>query len=224
MQRGTAQHTNPGAFMRANRQATRARRVRIGLLAAGLLLLSACTPTWDWREIRPVDEPVAVMLPAKPASMTRDLSLAGAPVKMTMHGALVEGQRFTVAWIRLDKNEEGDAGAAAATTSAAPVPPSPSDALDAMQTGMLSNIAGTIDREEARTVRVIDTAGNTIAQREGRFIDASGQAQGEAVRLQGLFVGSGRNLVQFVVIGQPWSDDAAATFFESAALRRSAGD
>lgn len=164
--------------------------------------LSACAPTWDWREVRPDGQPVAMMLPAKPAEMSRAIDLNGLPVQMTMHGALVQGQRFTAAWLRLATGTQTD------------------QPLQSMQTGMLRNIEGSIDRQEARTIRLMDASGRPVGERAATFIDAHGQALGKPVRMQAVFAADGNTLAQFVVMGMPWSDEAAATFFDSIALRQ----
>jgi hypothetical protein len=45
----------------------------------------ACTPTLDWREVRPSGSGVQLMLPCKPASHARAVTLAGAQVEMSLY-------------------------------------------------------------------------------------------------------------------------------------------
>ncbi|MEZ5740990.1 MAG: hypothetical protein R3E68_17105 [Burkholderiaceae bacterium] len=44
--------------------------------------LAACTPAFDWRELRPDDAPMLFMMPAKASSLARDINLDGLAVRM----------------------------------------------------------------------------------------------------------------------------------------------
>lgn len=182
-----------------------------------VIVLSACTPTWDWREIRPTDAPLSVMLPGKPAEMTRTIDLDGVPVAMTMHGALVDGLRFTAAWFDLPVAGSGIDGAAGARAESQRE--ATDRALAAMQAGMLRNIAGTIENQALRRVPLLDTTGKPQGDRVAQFIDATGTVQGESMRMQAMFTADGSHCMQFVIVGKPWSDGAAQTFFAGVRLR-----
>jgi hypothetical protein len=61
--------------------------MRTSVLAGGALALAtaACSPTFDWRETRPEGAAgLQAMFPCRPASHARRVTLAGAPVEMTM--------------------------------------------------------------------------------------------------------------------------------------------
>jgi len=62
------------------------RAVRRAGAAAGLALLAGCAPEYNWREIRAADDGYVVMLPDKPAALTRRIDLDGLPVSMSMKG------------------------------------------------------------------------------------------------------------------------------------------
>ena len=66
----------------------------IGLL---LVLAAACSPNYNWREVRPSDLGLAVMLPGKPATLTQRVRLDNLDLVMTMAGAKVDDIPFTVA-------------------------------------------------------------------------------------------------------------------------------
>jgi hypothetical protein len=54
------------------------------LVPAGLLLLAGCSPTLDWREVRPEGSGAVALFPCKPDSRSREVNLAGAPVRLTL--------------------------------------------------------------------------------------------------------------------------------------------
>ncbi len=54
-----------------------------GLIALALGL-TACTPTLNWRELRPEGSQARLMLPCKPASHARRVALAGQTIEMSM--------------------------------------------------------------------------------------------------------------------------------------------
>lgn len=58
--------------------------------------LSACTPTLDWREVRPEGSGARALFPCRPVSHARQLALAGAPVRMTMHACSAGGVVFAL--------------------------------------------------------------------------------------------------------------------------------
>ena len=60
------------------------------------LTLAACSPKFDWREVRGSEAPFSILLPAKPASISRELKLDGVLLKMQMTAADVDGISFAV--------------------------------------------------------------------------------------------------------------------------------
>ncbi|RPH64206.1 MAG: hypothetical protein EHM83_08635, partial [Burkholderiales bacterium] len=94
--------------------------------AACALALSACSPDYNWREIRQPADGYLVMLPARPASMSRPINLDGLAVTMAMTGARVDDQTFTVGAVRLPDSEPATREKAGA----------------AMRAAMVRNIAG----------------------------------------------------------------------------------
>lgn len=76
-------------------QITSIRFCKAACIAATALLL-ACSPTYDWREIRSADANFMVMFPGKPASHSRPVNLDGTQVTMSMTAAEVDGVTFAV--------------------------------------------------------------------------------------------------------------------------------
>ncbi|AMO98462.1 putative transmembrane protein [Collimonas arenae] len=66
------------------------------LLLCAVLLLGACSPKFNWREVRGKDASYSVLLPAKPATFARQIDLDGTQVTMTMTAAKVDDMVFAV--------------------------------------------------------------------------------------------------------------------------------
>ena len=62
-----------------------------------LAALSACTPTFNWREVRFEQAGLSALLPCKPDRATRVVQLGGQAVTATMAGCEAGGAMFTVA-------------------------------------------------------------------------------------------------------------------------------
>lgn len=192
------------------------------LWGLALLMLAGCSPTYDWRQVEPEQAPVTVALPAKPAQMTRSINLDGLKVSMEMHGARAGGQSYTVGWVRLPP-----ATAEPGTETPALEPQVLAQqrkklvqkTLKAMQAGMLNNIAAEPGVAQERTLRLVDSSGQKVGLIPAVFVDVIGSARGTPQRMQALFAALGDDLVQFVVLGETWSDEAAAIFIESAQVR-----
>lgn len=164
------------------------------LRAAGIgcvFLLAACSPKFDWREVRGGGAPYIVTLPAKPASHTREINLDGLQVSMTMTAAEVDNVTFAVG---------------AAELPDATLAPK---ALAAMKNALVRNIGGTIRSEKiGATPATID-------------IEASGppapNSAGQPRLLMARFHSRDKYIYQIVVVGseKKVSREAADTFFTS---------
>jgi len=74
------------------------------------LLAVACTPTLDWREIRPEGGALIAMFPCRPDRHVRDVTLAGVRTRMNLMVCEAGGNTFALAWIDVP----GAAGTSAA--------------------------------------------------------------------------------------------------------------
>ena len=70
--------------------------LRNTVFIASLLLLSACSPKFDWREVRSETASYIVALPTKPTTYTRKIDLKGIPVSMTMIASTAASSARTV--------------------------------------------------------------------------------------------------------------------------------
>jgi hypothetical protein len=156
-----------------------------------VLALSGCSPKYDWREIKGSSAPYVVMLPGKPASHTRDLTLDGNQVSMTMTATEVDGATFAVADAQLP-----DAARAKSV-------------LQAMKEGMVRNIGGKVTREKAE-----DSGGQSMVE-----LDATGQAApgGQPRHLSARFIQKGQRVYQVIVLstGKPVEQEQIDTFLTS---------
>lgn len=169
------------------------------LIAAALLTLAGCSPTYNWRETRLAEQGVAVMLPGKPTSMTQRIRLSDLDLVMTMTGALVDDMPFTVACATLPDDQ-------AATRERV---------LEAMRAGMLRNIAAGEPRTEPVTLRHVDAQGKTIADSQGVRVAASGAAQGRPMRMVAVFAGHAKRACQAVALGGALPEEEARIFVDS---------
>jgi hypothetical protein len=146
---------------------------------AGAVLLSACSPTYDWREVPGTDAPYIASFPAKPATHSRAIDLNGMKVTMTMTAARVDDITFAV----------GSVPAADAKTALA--------SINAMKTAMVKNIGGTIRGEKMlppalNQLQVIDV------EATGK---AAGNNPGQTLTLFARFIAKPDRAYQLIVIG-----------------------
>ncbi|WP_295996840.1 hypothetical protein [Rugamonas sp.] len=161
------------------------------MLAATVLAataLSACSPTFDWRDYRSNDAPYTVLFPAKPVQQTRTIDLDGQQVSMTMAAAVVDGTSFAVG------------SAEVADPAHAQI------AVLAMKTAMVKNIGGTVTLD-----KVSGGQQTTIA------IEARGSQNGKPMLLAGHFVAKDKRIYQVIVMarGKQVSQDTVDTFISS---------
>ena len=151
--------------------------VKALLVALGIILalsLAACSPKFDWREVRGTESAFTVWLPAKPASFSREMTLNGIALKMQMTAADVDGISFAVG------------SAKVSDTSKIP------GVLEAMQQGMLNNIHGVPEKKSS-----------PASDHSAKDIVAYGKlANGQPVKFVGRFLAHGAWVYQIVIIGK----------------------
>ncbi|MFC5472890.1 hypothetical protein [Paraherbaspirillum soli] len=169
---------------------------RCALLAAcAVLMLGACSPKFNWREVRASDASYSVLLPAKPSTFSRPIDLGGLPVTMTMTAAKVDDTVFAVGSATLPESAQAQA------------------ALVAMQTALVKNINGTLKSEKTTAA-----AGNTPGWSASIDMEAVGTPTGGKPQiLFGHFVSKGKEVYQVIVIGpeKDVSRENADTFIAS---------
>ncbi|MFT4103097.1 MAG: hypothetical protein QM674_19100 [Burkholderiaceae bacterium] len=198
---------------------------------AFLLVLAACTPTFNWREVQAGDDGYRVMLPAKPSHLQRRINLDGLEVEMSMRAAEVEGMSFAVGAIRLPMGTLGVAparGAAGGHSSDELAASLRGRALAAMRAQMVRNLRATERAAEPIEWLLVDGAGQLRGRVDGWQVEASGpgpggkeagaSADGKAIEMIARFAGHGDRVWQAVVIGPSIDREQAKIFVESLRL------
>ena len=160
--------------------------------------ISACSPAYNWREVRGTDAPFVVLLPAKPATHSRPINLDGLQLTMTMTAAEVAGVTFAIGSAKL------------------PDQAAPQKALNAMKTALVKNIAGTV-----RLEKTSPAAGSSVPFIEIEAVGVpSGKKDGQPLILYARFAEKDRRIYQAVVVGRENAvpHDAVDTFFTSLKL------
>lgn len=70
---------------------------RLFPLLSLILLLAACSPALNWREVRPAGAELKAVLPCKPDQGSRRQQLAGQDIEITMLGCEADGALFAIA-------------------------------------------------------------------------------------------------------------------------------
>lgn len=172
-------------------------RRRAGLLAALAIstTLAACTPALDWRDFRAPDRSYTALMPAKPTTVDRRVTINGMPLSMSMSAVEVRDVMFAIGVTSVP-----DASLAPA-------------AQVAMKDALLKNIETTFKSE--KTTQSL-TQGTTTIE-----LEAIGAPNEQSKGLPRAFfahiVVKGKVLYQAVVVGPQnrITNDAVDTFMTS---------
>jgi len=159
---------------------------------AAVLVLGACAPSLDWREIRAGGGAAAVMLPCKPNLATRSVQLAGQPARMSMLSCKAGELSWSLATADL-----GD-------------PTRVGPALKALPESIRANIGG--ETVESRPARV---RGATPHEAQVRVVVRGRRQDGAPIAAQVVVFSYGTQVFQAVVMGERVPEEAAAVFFDS---------
>lgn len=156
-----------------------------------LLALTACSPTFNWRELRVDSTPLQALMPCKPETATRQVPLGDVPTELHMHSCETGDLRFAVAW--------ADVGQA---TQAAP-------ALAAWRAASLR----AIQAEGADWPAQLPGA-DAVLGVKGQGVDP----QGHPVQTQVLYFAGGTRVFQAAVYGQSLPQEVLDAFFSGLRL------
>ena len=67
------------------------------LCCAPLVLLGACSPAYDWRDVRPAGTQLAMQFPCRPVAQRRAVELAGPAVDLSLLACTAGGQTWALA-------------------------------------------------------------------------------------------------------------------------------
>jgi hypothetical protein len=159
----------------------------------GALMLAACTPTLDWRDVRPEGSGVMALFPCKPASQARQVALAGGKVTLTLHACTAGDATYALALADVGDPARVSAALAELKTSAwanvQATPPAPTPAMQP---------AGTTPNPEAARWRV-----------QGQL------PNGQTVQEAGAVFARATWVHQATVIGARLDDEAVQTFMDA---------
>ncbi|MGS0740989.1 hypothetical protein ACVBEF_03995 [Glaciimonas sp. GG7] len=123
------------------------------LLCVGTVLVAACSPKFNWRQVQGNDAPFSVLLPAKASTFSREVDLNGVKVNMTMTATEIDDTVFAVGSAKIS-----DPSQAAA-------------ALQTMKSALVKNINGSITSE---------TDSDTVGGRQDSALSITLEAAGAA--------------------------------------------
>ncbi len=169
------------------------------LAALAVAVLTACNPTFNWRDVRPDGTQLALLMPCKPDAAQRTVLMAGQPTALNLLSCDAGGVTFAIT--------------AADVKDAANV----AAALAQWQSVTLANIKAPIKAptqappaEPGAVYKLPGAAGG------GVFVKSSGQrANGQLVSSQAAYFSQGTQVFQAVIYADKISPDVAETFFSS---------
>jgi hypothetical protein len=176
-------------------------RLRVVLLTGSSLLalgavLTACSPTYDWRTIMNNDNGYTVELPAKPGNDARQIEIGGNSLKMSMQTAEAGNAVFAVGTVMLPSDN----------------PQTQRAVLDFLRTGLARNVSAAPD---THAVQIPLAAGGQVPGLEMKLNGQAGE-QKEARTIYARFVAHGRHVYQAAIIASgPLPQEQVDQFFQS---------
>ena len=164
-------------------------RLVAALFLTTMALLAACSPTLNWREVRPEGTRLALLLPCKPDKAQKTVPLGGPATPLSMLGCDAGGATFAVAVAQL-----GDA------SQAAPV-------LTQWQSLTLANMKAGPAR--VSPLKLPGAADAILVTAQGR------RADGTVVSGQAAYFAQGSQVFQVVMYAERIMPEVAETFFSS---------
>ena len=166
----------------------------------GALGLVACSPTFNWREVRPGASTLVALLPCKPDEAVRTVALDGEPVNLDMLRCDTRGATFAIGFA--DVHDRERAGPLLAWWRAA----------------TLANLRAT-----GSTDVPFMPKGSLVLPQSTRVTATGQRADGAAVKVHAAWfaqrVGSGVQLFQAVVYAKKMDQNVSDTFFSSLRLQ-----
>lgn len=163
-------------------------------VAAGLVVAcasAACTPTLDWRDVRPEASGLMALFPCKPASHARRLPLVGVSVEMSLFACSVGGVTYALGFA--DVGEPQRVGPALAELAAA--------------------AARNVGAEGSHITLPLRIDGMTPQPQATRQVFAGRLGDGQRVEEQVAVFARGTRVFQATVVGAQLDLQAVETFF-----------
>lgn len=106
------------------------------LILAALSLLAACSPKFDWRDAHDGVAPGTILMPGKPAQLSRDIQIGQQTVTMHMSATQIERIKFAVGAAKMTDATQAQASIAI------------------IKNTLLQNISGQINRDKTSVANV----------------------------------------------------------------------
>ena len=181
------------------------------------LVLAACSPTFNWRDVRPEHTRLSLLLPCKPDKAQKMVPLGGQPTALNLLGCDVSGATFAVAVADLgDLGDRADAAQVANVLAVwqnltlanmkAPLPgapsASPSEALSVSSAQLTQRLMLKVPGADLQPPPVL--------------LKASGRrADGTRVMGHAAYFSQGAQVFQVVLYADKISPEVSETFFSS---------
>jgi hypothetical protein len=171
------------------------RAAEVGRACVASLLLVACAPALDWRDVRPDGSSLTLLMPCKPTAQERRLPLAGVTVRLSLHACSADGQTWGIAHADVEDPARVEA------------------ALTELRTAAAANIAaGPAERLPLQVPGATPQPAGERVRFDGQLPD------GRAVQAQLAVFAQGTRVFQATALGERLSGEAAETFFGSIRL------
>jgi hypothetical protein len=162
--------------------------------AAAVFSLAACSPTFNWREVRAESIPLKAMLPCKPDKAARTVPMAGRQVELKVLGCEAGGTTFAV--LSGDIVDPLRAG----------------EVLTQWRAATLANMRSAPGSAQDRAF----LPAGAMALAQSLRVTAAGQrSDGSKVESQAAYFARGSHVVQAVIYADQVPAEAADTFFAS---------
>jgi hypothetical protein len=178
-------------------------RLRTGILLAlaglGVILLAACNPSLNWREVRQKDSPLLALMPCKPDASSRNISLGGREVVMHLNSCDAAGASFVV----------GSADIASSDASVA---------LKHWRQAVLANLSAPLaaGNDAAKTAPIQITGVSALQQ----LVSVNGKRpDGQAVQFAGLWFAHGTQVFHAAIYAAQLGPDMREPFFNGLKLQ-----
>jgi hypothetical protein len=159
------------------------------VLASGFAL-TACSPTFNWREVRPEATGLKAMLPCKPDKAARTVPMAGRQVRLQVLGCDTDGATFAL--LSADIGDPARAG----------------EALAQWKTATLANMRSTSAQEQPFLPP------GALGLPQSLQVVASGQRQdGSKVEGHAAYFARGSHVFQAVIYADRLKPEVADAFF-----------
>ena len=166
------------------------------LCVAALGLAQGCSPAFNWRDVRPDDTALSLLLPCKPDKAQQTVPIGGLPTALTLLGCDAGGAAFAVA--------VADVGQAAAVPAV-------------LAQWQAATLAGIKAASPATTAMPVPGA---LAAPAPVLVRALGQRpDGSAVHSHALYFAHGTQVFQVVMLASTVTPEAADMFFSSVRLK-----